>query len=85
MRLVHDVLLVKLPGKLKLSQEVRLLVRNSSLCDTSADISVGGVSLRKWLITCEPNAPWHNVACNYVLKFQRSYSMLLVSCSQLTN
>lgn len=82
-RLGHDVL--KLSGELKSSQEVRLLVRNSSLCDASADISVGGMSLGKWLITCEPNAPWHNIACNYVFKFQSSYSMSPVSRLRLAN
>jgi len=50
----------------------RLLVRNRGLYDASADISISGHPLGKWLIAREPKV-WHNIACDSVFKFQESY------------
>ena len=62
-----------------ISQAFRLLVRNCSLYDASADISVSGQSLGKWLVAREPKL-WHNVVCDSIFKFQESYGMRLASC-----
>jgi hypothetical protein len=63
---------------LTLSQTFRLLVRNRSLYDASADISISGQPLGKWLIARGPKV-WHNIACDSVFKFQESYGRGLAS------
>lgn len=53
-------------------EEFRLFVRNNGSFDASADVSIRGESLGKWLIAREPKA-WHNIGCDSLLKFQDSY------------
>jgi hypothetical protein len=53
-------------------QEIKLFVRNDGLFDASADVSIPGESLGKWLIAREPKA-WHNISYDSLFKFQDSY------------
>ncbi|KAH9066011.1 hypothetical protein EDB83DRAFT_732187 [Lactarius deliciosus] len=53
-------------------EEFRLFVRNNGRFDASADISIRGESLGKWLVAREPKA-WHNIGCDSLFKFQDSY------------
>ncbi|KAI9451879.1 hypothetical protein BJY52DRAFT_1406941 [Lactarius psammicola] len=57
---------------LTVRQEFRLFVRNNGSFDASADISIRGESLGKWLVTREPKA-WHNIGRDSLFKFQDSY------------
>jgi hypothetical protein len=68
-----------LTSVLILPQEFRIFVLNNGPFDASADVSLNGDSLGKWLIAHVPKA-WHNICCDSLFKFQGSYGTRLTTC-----